>query len=90
MMAHKLRIYSKYCLVTVLTSLWLICTDPLLVIIEGNFRHAMNAGLLTFLAVSGMSFLICANEINQKYDRLRQAFHQQRIKEDRNNKRDSP
>ncbi len=78
MMAHKLRIYSELFLLEKLHTVNLI-----LPILEGNFRHAMNAGVLTFLAVSGMSFLICANDVNKKYDMLRQAFHHQNIKEDR-------
>jgi hypothetical protein len=43
----------------------------------------MNAGVLTFIVVSSASFLICANEINTKYEMIKQAFAQQaKFKED--------
>ncbi len=51
---------------------------------EGDVKHAMNAGILTFAAVSGMSFLVCAREVNEKYEMLRQAFKVQKIQEDPN------
>jgi hypothetical protein len=46
----------------------------------------MNAGILTFAFVSGLSFLVCAREVNEKYEMLRQAFKAQKIQEDPNNK----
>jgi hypothetical protein len=42
----------------------------------------LNAGLLTFMVVSSASFLMCANEVNQKYDMVRQAFKHHKIKEE--------
>ncbi len=46
--------------------------------LEGNLHHAFNAGFLTFIVVSGVSFVICANEVNRKYEMIRQAFQLQR------------
>ncbi len=49
-------------------------------------RHAVNAGVLTFVVVSSANFLLCAREINEKYDMIKKAFQQKKIQEDRSNR----
>jgi hypothetical protein len=39
----------------------------------GSLRHAVSAGLLSFIFVSSVSFMTCANEVNKRYMN-RQAF----------------
>lgn len=53
-------------------------------IYRGNVRHAVSSGILTFIIVSTVSFVTCANEVNRKYDQLQKAFRIQGIKEDPN------
>mmetsp|Transcript_17468 Transcript_17468/g.29476 ORF Transcript_17468/g.29476 Transcript_17468/m.29476 type:complete len:114 (-) Transcript_17468:566-907(-) len=54
-------------------------------IYRGHFNHALNAGVLTFLTVSSISFLYCAHNVNKKFEMIRQAFALQgKIKEDPN------
>lgn len=49
----------------------------------GKLGHAFNAGLLTFMTVSSISFWVCAEDVNRKYATIRQAMaNQQKIKED--------
>jgi hypothetical protein len=49
----------------------------------GKLGHAANASLLTFAVVSSISFMVCADEVNRKYEMIRQAMQtQNKIKAD--------
>eukprot|EP01039_Chlorochromonas_danica_P004347 gene4347-4768_t len=50
---------------------------------RGNLRHALNASMLTFTLVTGVSFFTCAFELNSKYEAIRSAFRKQNILEER-------
>lgn len=43
-------------------------------VLGGNTHHAISAGVLTFLAVSSVSFLVCAQQLNVKYAMIKDAF----------------
>ena len=53
---------------------------------RGQVGRAVNAAVLTFVVVSSGNFLICANDVNTKYDMIKQAFQQKNMKEDRSNR----
>ncbi len=48
--------------------------------IGGDLHHGLTAGLLTFVLVSGVSFLKCAHDVNERYEMMQKAFAAQRIK----------
>jgi hypothetical protein len=50
--------------------------------IEGHIRHATRSGILTFLFISSLSFLLCAREWNMKYAMTREAFKGGPIREE--------
>jgi hypothetical protein len=51
--------------------------------VGGKLGHAANASLLTFAVVSSISFMVCADEVNRKYEMIRQAMQaQNKIKAD--------
>jgi hypothetical protein len=81
MAAHKLRIYRKYFLFSFPSQSPIILIN--FITQGGNIRHALNAAVLTFTAVTSMSFMICAHEVNSKYEAMREAFKRNpHIKED--------
>eukprot|EP01032_Pedospumella_encystans_P007614 gene7614-9116_t len=47
-------------------------------IYPGRMGLAVNWGVLTFLAVSGGSFIKCADEVNKKYEAVRLAMENQK------------
>eukprot|EP00601_Ochromonadales_sp_CCMP2298_P030812 CAMPEP_0173348214 /NCGR_PEP_ID=MMETSP1144-20121109/13605_1 /TAXON_ID=483371 /ORGANISM="non described non described, Strain CCMP2298" /LENGTH=107 /DNA_ID=CAMNT_0014295827 /DNA_START=207 /DNA_END=526 /DNA_ORIENTATION=+ len=58
---------------------------------RGNLKHAVNAGLLTFMVVSSISFTWCVHKHNQKYEQIRLAFsRQKKIKQDPRGARPPP
>lgn len=48
---------------------------------RGQVNRAVRAGLFTFIFTSSVSFYLCANEINRKYEMLQKAFQKRNIKE---------
>lgn len=81
MMAHKWRLYRKTLEIILII---FVCKHnihvQLHINIGGALHHGFTAGILTFALVSGVSFVKCAHDVNERYEMMRKVYSAQNIK----------